>query len=797
LRQKFVFCGRVALALNREKVWANANKLLRSGKHDKAISEFRRLLEDNASDVRSALKMGDTFVKLGRRDEAIDCYHQVATVHRKQGFFLKAVAVYKQMLRVDANLVDVHLKLAEMYQQLGLSSDCMLHFQQVAIHYEKAGDFENTLSVLRRMTELAPDNIPSRIKLAELFAQQGQTAEAVSEFRSAGEYLKGQGRLDQYVQVAERMVFFDPTLIDVIRELATVYLRRGDPKLALGKLQICFKSDPRNLETLTLIAEAFLSMEQMGKTLSVYKEMARIYDSGGQHDSAKRHWQRVLELDPLDTDAKHALGLSDELSSPNQKAPSAAEPSGEADEKEKIERLLTETTVYIKYGLKDKAVGHLKSILEMEADNLDALESMREIYLEDQDTAKAKETLQNLLAFAQQQSDPRETKYRAELEAEEAREQDSASVDLDAEDANELLLSTESHAVTDEHHTYEMDNGPSERSDNTQEEVIPSWAHQKPEPEGKEEADNPYYMSVPSDHKQATTGVYEDPLMAELAKEATERRKKDGAAASTSPQDEGTPDADDSSQDPAAEFFIEELQEAEFFIEQGFLDEASEILLEIKEDVPNSPRVDRLLARIREAQSGGEPNAAVDTPSIIEQVEEEMENNDDKTMLPDETGQVSVEQVLAQFRQGVAETVSHDDAETHCNLGIAYREMGLLDDAISEFKLAVNSASKGAYAHHMIGLTLIAMSRYADALKHFDSALLYESMTHEEISGNEYQRGLCLEVQGQKAEALIAFKKAKEYGVAMPDVDNKIQELSSGNAPEAPPPLRRNKVDYL
>ena len=52
--------------------------------------------------------------------------------------------------------------------------------------------------------------------------------------------------------------------------------------------------------------------------------------------------------------------------------------------------------------------------------------------------------------------------------------------------------------------------------------------------------------------------------------------------------------------------------------------------------------------------------------------------------------QYSVEDVFSQFKRGVAETVKAEDSETHYDLGIAYKEMGLLDDALHEFEVAMS-----------------------------------------------------------------------------------------------------------
>ena len=83
------------MAINRDKVLASAIKLLQGGKYEKAIAEFQRLVDDDPKDVRTILKIGDTHVKMGHREEAIKNYERVANIYSEQGFYLKAVAVFK------------------------------------------------------------------------------------------------------------------------------------------------------------------------------------------------------------------------------------------------------------------------------------------------------------------------------------------------------------------------------------------------------------------------------------------------------------------------------------------------------------------------------------------------------------------------------------------------------------------------------------------------------------------------------------------------------------------------------
>src|SRR5439155_15424885 len=109
-------------------------------------------------------------------------FTKVAESYSNDGFFLKSVALYKQVLKLDPSLVDVNLKLAELHQQLQLMTEAMQYYQIVATHYDKAGDTKKSLDTLRKMVDLDPENVASRIKLAELYAREQMNTEAIGEF---------------------------------------------------------------------------------------------------------------------------------------------------------------------------------------------------------------------------------------------------------------------------------------------------------------------------------------------------------------------------------------------------------------------------------------------------------------------------------------------------------------------------------------------------------------------------------------------------------------------------------------
>jgi pilus assembly protein FimV len=450
------------VAFNKEKVMDAARKYVEKNQLDKAVKEYLRIVQEDPKDVRVWLKIGDLYAKKGSKQDATETYLKVARFYQDQGFYLKAVAVYKQILKLDPRLVDVNLKLAELYRQLGLLSDAMQHFEQVAGHFHREGNTKDALATVRQLVDLDPENIATRIKLAELYSKEGLVEEACKEFTVASEQLRRQGRQDDFIKVSERLLWHKPDNAALNRELAGLYLRRNDPRRALQKLQVCFKADPRDVETLGLLAQAFQGLDQKAKTVSVLKELARIHVENRQKDKAEEVYTKIIQFVPNDPDAVQFLGDKAKRSSRLASVPLApATPTPEPkfnitgelpavapggvrmtgamplideasldadfalpDEEdvgdfsadmasegsyrhsslageqhaEEIAKILAETDVYVKYGLHQKAVDHLRRVFALDEENLEARERLKDILLAQ---GREREALAELIRLAE------------------------------------------------------------------------------------------------------------------------------------------------------------------------------------------------------------------------------------------------------------------------------------------------------------------------------------------------------------------------------------------------------------
>src|SRR4051812_26572362 len=247
--------------------------------------------------------MAEIHARRGALEQARDIYLRTAEIYVEQGFQRKAMTVYKSVLKLTPGLPHVRERLADTYRQQGMVADALRELELCADELSRAGKIEEALPALRKIVGLHPDNIASRIRLAETASQMGMVDEAVHELSQLAVQLKAQGRADDFVRVAERLLFHRPGNFDVARELAAAYITRRNPRLALTKLQAALKASPRDPRNVTLLAEALAQLDPP-KALSVWRELAEIHDAAGRLNDRDVALRAALALDPTDGETK-------------------------------------------------------------------------------------------------------------------------------------------------------------------------------------------------------------------------------------------------------------------------------------------------------------------------------------------------------------------------------------------------------------------------------------------------------------------------------------------------------------
>jgi tetratricopeptide (TPR) repeat protein len=140
--------------------------------------------------------------------------------------------------------------------------------------------------------------------------------------------------------------------------------------------------------------------------------------------------------------------------------------------------------------------------------------------------------------------------------------------------------------------------------------------------------------------------------------------------------------------------------------------------------------------------------------------------------------------LFEEFRSELGESNTGDeDLETHYNLGIAYREMGLLEEAISEFQKVASSADKGpAFRYAMqcstlLGLAFMEKGQPAIAAIWYERALKTPGLDQESILALRYDLGVAQELAGDTHAAFTSFSQVYAMNIDYRDVSERIALL--------------------
>ncbi|MBW1685472.1 MAG: tetratricopeptide repeat protein [Deltaproteobacteria bacterium] len=930
-----------------------------------------------------------------------------------EGFDARAVAVFKQIQNLDPQCYAAYVRLAELYQRMGLTSEAIQALQTAADGYHREGKKREALELLRKMATLDPSNTTSRIKVADLLRQEELLDEAIAEYEEAHAELVRQGESEAASNVLERILEIEPKRVPALLELAGNLLKRGFAERAEPFAKRALECEPDEVAHYELLADVYRAQQRDAELAATYRSLAEIYRRRGDEDRARDILQRFVPPNgleaPLDADAmlggeaslggESALGddastlldeeflddelLNDELLEEKDPAepvvlqdlaeetvfevPGVSDPGPPTDEipiprqlDQELEpagpeitgdpeQLLAEASVYLRYGKRVQAFENLEAILAAEPEHRGALEKLGEAHADAGDSAAAVAAWLRVAESARRAGDDeglvvlrdriaaldeeaaaslgigaaepeKEVEEFLELpdpgdeialgtEAPEIEEppadepeiefEDEIEIDIDAGeiDADEIEGDGASQTAT------KMEIGPSEEATATpnSSELSASTSVSQQVGEDLEEAEfyrqQGLFEEAEAIYERVLQIVPNHPLaLVRMGEIAAERGDDPGSTATgptpppeaPKPQQEGqepasgedighdlaewtdselsdtdvevTEAADEELVEPSSDAGIsqqlEASAEADFVPGESVGDvaleadvaQAVEIEVPIDDESDTGPlaeaavgesiAVDVLPDAHEGATGAGEDALAADgadeddTEDVVAVGEEVAAVAAEDLLAADGADEDDTEDVVAvdeglaasfdlaaelsaafdeddgsssgslgagteddgfaavfrEFKKGVSQTIDEADHETHYDLGIAYREMGLLDDAIGEFQLAKGSPSRRVDSLHMLGICSHELDRAEEAVVHLQTALEVAGVTDTQVMAIRFEQGLALESIGEIDRAREAWELVAAGDPSFCEVERRLAALEDAKPEPEPEP---------
>jgi len=133
--------------------------------------------------------------------------------------------------------------------------------------------------------------------------------------------------------------------------------------------------------------------------------------------------------------------------------------------------------------------------------------------------------------------------------------------------------------------------------------------------------------------------------------------------------------------------------------------------------------------------------------------------------------------MLSKFKQGVTSNVDDTDHESHYDLGVAYKEMGLLDEAISEFQKALRGTEQRVRTYEALGQCFVEKRQYQIAMTILQRALNDDGASDDTLVGVLYLLGYASESLQKWEDAVGFYERVFSVDIQFRDIGDRLSAV--------------------
>ena len=735
---------------NVEKLKKKAAEFEQKKQFDRALETYVQIIEqtreNEEKDVAVYNRVGDLYLRLNKTDQAVTYYEQAVDLYTDGGYLNNAIALCNKILRHAPKRNQIYYKLGKISAKKGFNSDAKKNFLEYADRMHKAGRDTDAFKALEEFADLCPGQDDIRLMLAEQLAKAGKTAEAVEQLQILHETLDAEGRTTEAQAAAQRMRTLDPAVeprrSDKPRSTQSgglVFLDvghsppRGNIKVAGFERTSMAPEPPRRpatpphvqpspeierLSELELTPDAELS--PVAPEIEPLREIDALPEIEPDLDAAIGE----LELEPLEGLESAAEPEAFELA--------VDDPAADKEVDALIDSMASDVvvdplvgmdsrTMDTPFGSSDPLTG--LSVLEDERwydDNpLEGIQSKRgRPDLDPNRTPPAP-------APAVPEPAPPAPKARAaEREAEP--------------------MSIEALELTDAESTA---SNPRKRGESSEPEPL--------EIEGLE-----------------TSGSAGGPPLIEVPESKPSDRDRAG-----SPEDSGAPSQPGQVERKFPFNPFKRTAQAKKGTPRSTPARSDDKLP--RESRPTKPKPSKPRENAPHRPSSAGDSEFVD---LADWLREDSAPRSTRMIAADDKRvgdeQADFTDMLEKFKAGVAANVDEEDFDSHYDLGVAYREMGLIDEAVAEFQKALRGATQRIRAYEALGQCFIDRAEYDVAITVLSRALREPGLEDDDLIAVLYLLGYAAEESGQTRDAAAYYQRVFAIDIDFRDVGERLKTMS-------------------
>jgi len=331
--------------VDKTRIIEQAERLVKAGRIEEAIAEYKKLLAREAADLSINNLIGDLYIQLGRLGEAVQAFQSVGSFYETKGYHSQALALYRKINKLDPNHVIAIVKMGDLYAAQGFAAEAKKEYLKAEQILRQEKRLKELMFLYDKLIKLDSDNVSFKLSLAGLFEQEGFIEEAVVQLNDAAELLLSQNDLKEAEKVIEQ----------------SRWLKAGDERTLTNLVEV-LKRSGRRQEAIEIVQDVLSRDETNIRFRGI---LGALHLEDGKLEKAEKIFSDIIAEDPLEARTRVRLGKVYALQDKPEKAYIIFEPL--------IDNLL-------KKQKEDKAIGLLGIVLCAKQAYLPALEKLAAIY---------------------------------------------------------------------------------------------------------------------------------------------------------------------------------------------------------------------------------------------------------------------------------------------------------------------------------------------------------------------------------------------------------------------------------
>ena len=249
------------MAIDRSTVLHSAQLFASRGQFDAAINEWKKLSTESPGDGSIFNSIGELHLKRHATTDAVAAFVQAANAFRAEGTTLKAIATFKKILKLDPSRYDVFRHLGDLNAERGLLGSAVQDYLTLGKHYLKAGKSKDALDIYKKIVSQDPSNLDAQQHVAELCLQENMQDEATKVYLQLGRERSAQQHYAEAKDAYQAVLRIDPANSEAAQFIEHFAKACENPSRA-PKTGAVHAGDPsKSAEPLNLLSEATRRIE--------------------------------------------------------------------------------------------------------------------------------------------------------------------------------------------------------------------------------------------------------------------------------------------------------------------------------------------------------------------------------------------------------------------------------------------------------------------------------------------------------------------------------------------------------